>query len=190
MKNYFLLFCITLSYFGFAQELARTDQYEFGKWNSGDGIAYVFADFCNVRKNADPNSEAFDKLQIGTKIKILNISTITHTQHGVTAPWVEIKTLKGIGYVWGGALTNGILQLNKEEFAVWGIIKTPTEEQRQSENPSESDLKTYASVRIATKAGLKTQCDFEVRYGDMPTYGYITLQKNPIIDGKPLLIKF
>lgn len=155
--------------------------YTFGQWSEEDKTAVIFADVCNVRKSEDSKAEVSGRLNIGTEIQILGISKKTHTQSGITAPWVKIKSGKVIGYAWGGTLTKGALKLDDGRMALWGLAQI---------QPSDSSRGVTASVRIAEKGVIKYKQDFEVVHGDRPDEGQLLVEPAPLLDGAQHVIVF
>ncbi|MGV3631197.1 MAG: hypothetical protein ACO1O6_08325 [Bacteroidota bacterium] len=169
-----LLFLSSLSVFSQPSYPGDPVMYTFGQWSTEDKTAIIFADVCNVRKSEDPRAEVSGRLTIGTEVQVLAVSGKTHTQNGITAPWVKIKAGKLSGYAWGAMLTKGAVKLSDGKLALWGISQV---------QPTDSTLGVSASIRIAEKGLVKYRKDFEVVHADRPNEGYLEVLPAPLLDG-------
>lgn len=167
----------------FSQALYPGDPliYKFGEWSVEDKTAVVFADVCNVRKTEDPKAEVSGRLTIGTEVKIISVSSKTHTQNGITAPWVKISAGKMNGFAWGATLTKGAQKLDNGRLALWGLSEIRAAGEGEQ---------VFASVRIAEKGMVIYKQDFEVVHADRPREGFISVLPAPLLDGAKNVIVF
>lgn len=181
-----LLLVVLISVPAFTQEIASTGFFDFGRWKdefyqSDLDTAYVFADACNVRKEPKQDAEAITKLLIGTRIRVLQVMDATTTINGVKSNWLKIQSDTVTGYVWGGTITNALLELPDGRIATWGIVKIQGKEE---------SLKVFGSVRLAKNQTVTSYLDFEVTYGDDPTYGQLKLYEKPLLDSVTLCVSY
>ncbi len=162
------------------EPISSTDYHTFGAWTKEDKSAIVFADAANVRAAADSKAELTGKIVIGTKVKILEVSTKTFTQKGIISPWIKVETAALTGYVWGGALTKQSMKLSDGRMALWGLTEITHDETVD---------KTFASVRIAEQGTLKLKQDFNVQYANREE-GYLERYAAPKLEGAKDLIIF
>jgi hypothetical protein len=149
-----------LTFFSNAQEeVYSTIPYDFGRW-IGEGYmvpdgdkAYVFADACNVRKEPKPNAEIVGKLYIGTEVEILRRMEVELTLNGVESTWLKVKSDTIVGYVWGGTLTNQVLELPDKRLALWGITKYVD---------TDTSRFATASIRIAANKVMVSSVDLDL----------------------------
>ena len=181
MKKLILLLFLTLSNFIFSQEDEGTYMDGFGIWTNNDKKAYIFADICNVRAEADQKSEVLGKLFIGNEVQITKVTTIPYSQNGIKSTWIKIKAGPLQGYVWGGMLTNQVEKLKDNTTVLWGITDVKTTEEKTD---------TYASIRIIEKESIKTKFDFIVKYGSRPMAGSLEVKDAPLINETLNLITF
>ena len=182
MKNLIIVFSIFTSILCKAQEsrqIGQTPVYQFGQLNPNQEGAFVFANICNVRKEDNVNSELIGKLKAGTYLSINKISSKTYTANGITAPWIKVSNDTLNGFVWGGNLTYGKLDLNHNTFVIWGLLSAKSD-----------SSEAYASIRIISNNEIISRKDFPVVYGDNPDEGYLTLYPSPLIDEVENLIVF
>lgn len=155
----------------------QTEYFHFGEWTPEHKTAVVFADVCNVRSAPDAKAEVAGKLNIGTAVQILEITSVQHTQSGIKSPWLKIKTSALTGYVWGGLLSNEAIRLSDGKILVWGLLEIHPE----MVPGWESNIK--ASVRLADKGAVIDKRDFPVTYGNRPEEGYLHVYPKPKITG-------
>jgi hypothetical protein len=177
-----------LTFFSNAQEeVYSTIPYDFGRW-IGEGYmvpdgdkAYVFADACNVRKEPKPNAEIVGKLYIGTEVEILRRMEVELTLNGVESTWLKVKSDTIVGYVWGGTLTNQVLELPDKRLALWGITKYVD---------TDTSRFATASIRIAANKVMVSSVEFRSVGGVDGKNGYLQLFETPLLDSVTLCLGF
>lgn len=79
-----------------------------------DQEVYLLADSVNVRKEPNAQSAVVAKLPIGTKLKVLDKSSIASKINNILMPWYLVSfDGKEKGYVWGGKIAKTSFRSNK-----------------------------------------------------------------------------
>lgn len=123
MKSIFCIFafCFAIS--------PLTAQYIPDPWMRDEGTLegfvvdsqyFTMVTDANLRGKPGTQSKVLTKLPIGTSLTILDVSSETYSQRGVTLPWVKVTADladgKKEGYLWGGFLALAHIQTPDEEY--------------------------------------------------------------------------
>jgi hypothetical protein len=69
-----------------------------------DQTYYVIEDLVNVRAEATTSSDILLQAEVGTSVKVLEVTDIVEVIMGFRANWYKVELMGSTGYLWGGLL--------------------------------------------------------------------------------------